>query len=391
MDPACWEPGANLTLSMSMRKSAKQKKPKQAKRRVRRSEPPNPTRATRDWNVNLGAKEASGFGVNLKGFNVGLGGTTTRSTRGLSECALDYACCLANPFTGPLACVPNLPILNTRKVRYFSVGSFQTSSTTNTGWIACDPNFGVASNEAAVVTSTAATAAVAIDFTAATNQLAFSNSDYLNSAFTPMGVGAEYRVVSCALRIRYTGTELNRGGQAFALVEPSHNTVQNFTPVDINGYTEARRFPITNEQWVVVHWYPILGSEFDFANTFVSPASLAPGAYGAVSAWPMVIFVTAPGAVTSTFEYEYSAVYELNGRNVQGKTISHADAAGFSAVQGAVVAALVLQPELSVRERDSERRTVSHAARQLATTQSTTGVTPRPPVQEHQGSMAQWF
>ena len=126
----------------------------------------------------------------------------------LSRCAADYAMCLSNPFTGPLACVPVSPTVMSLKLRAWTKGEFK-SGTAGVGYINADPYSAVASDLACVRHSDAAYAGstVALSGVAGTSAH-FSNSPYINASFTNGAAGAQYRVVSAGLRIRYIGTEL---------------------------------------------------------------------------------------------------------------------------------------------------------------------------------------
>jgi hypothetical protein len=340
------------------RKSNLQNKnlPKKKKKRTKRL-----SRVRKDVDVALKDLHFSGFGVKAGG------GLMVRQRKSaLSDCTHEYACCLVNPFTGPLACVPNFPVLQTRKVRYFARGNFSTG-VSGIGWIACDPNYGVTSDFAMTFFTLPAYTLNVVNFADTNVGFSSSNSDYVHTVFGASGTGAEWRVVSCGLRIRYTSTELNRGGQIFALTEPSHNSVQNFSQGDINGYTETKWFPVTDRDWVTIVWYPILSYEFDFSNTFIlfNPVG---GAYLAQASFPMVFYITAPGTPI-TFDYECFAVYELNGLHIQGKTVSHADASGFASVHSAIASDRILDP-YNANAMSVERKAVRKTQDQLLTTQS---------------------
>ena len=56
-------------------------------------------------------------------------------------CVRDYAQALANPFDCPPTCLPYLPPLPSRKVKYWARGSLLTQSSNGFGWIVAQPAF----------------------------------------------------------------------------------------------------------------------------------------------------------------------------------------------------------------------------------------------------------
>lgn len=276
---------------------------------------------------------------------------------GLSHCAADYAAALANPFTGPLACIPDYPVLMTRKVRSFAKGVVSTG-TAGFGFVAITPQNGVANDlrfcgfTDAAFTGTAPTMTTGnvtgINYSS-------SNAEYVAATF---GSGLnQYRVVSCGLRIRYVGTELDRGGQLVGYHDPQHFSIMaspgvGRTVSSLDGEVESRRFPV-DRSWKTVLYRPVddVDNQLDPGTRFMGPV-LDVDADGV---WYMTFYILAASAATSlTYEWEAYATYEISGRNVRGKTVSHFDPPGFASVHAASVQTQLLLPS---QLNDGERVT----------------------------------
>lgn len=269
----------------------------------------------------------------------------------LSECTRNYAASLANPFTGPLGCVPIAPTVMSLKIRTWVKGNFATSSTgaspTGFGFINADPYCAATYDTTSVVHSDASFQGTSIPnlATAGTSQH-FSNSPYANISFAPTAAGIQYRIVSAGLRIRYTGTELQRGGTIAAFVDPTSNSTigQDFSTV--MAEVTSRKFPV-NRSWTTILWRPVLIGDYAFQT---DPASHFTNAlFG-----PMCILVQSPSAsLASEYEYEFACCYEMNGRFVRGQTSTPVDVNGQNAVASAALKAGGIMPHQSEAESHS--------------------------------------
>lgn len=241
----------------------------------------------------------------------------------LSKCATDYARALVNPFTGPLACIPNFPALMSRKVRVWSKGVLETG-TNGVGFICADPNRGAVSDVSCVNFTDASFAGTTIvtPATAGVNN-GYSNSDYVNSQIAVNGI--TFRVVASGIRIRYVGTELDRGGYVVALSDTNHNSLYNRSISALDAEINSKRFPV-NREWITVVYRAVRDADDDFGTIAAqTPATTDLSFYQG-------IMVQAPGATTVTFEWEYYTIYEFQGSNARGQTPSHVDVVGYGAV-----------------------------------------------------------
>lgn len=253
----------------------------------------------------------------------------------LSACAREYAHALADPFDGPLGCIPDYPALNTRRARVFARGTGATG-TNGIGFVATIPNNGIAGDDNFVYSSTSAYTLTAFPttWTEAGVVASDSNSEYSTAQLVDGNVLV--RTVAHGLRVRYTGTEYARGGEIYSLQHPAHQTLSNATPGNLAGFDEFKRFEVDRE-WKTVVYTPV-----DLADTsFGLYANIAPTALNGAFMGHMIL---APSSTAETFSWEAFSVVEYNGPNVRGKTPSHYDPAGFAAVQAATALAQNLQP-----------------------------------------------
>jgi len=248
------------------------------------------------------------------------------SRSNLSKCATDYAQSLGNPFNGPAdACVPDYPALMTGRFRVWSKGTFTTAVSVGpaSGWIAFDPLNAMASDNPCVFyndpVSTTGDTILTPTITPGSNVPQYSNSPYVLGAFGQAGLQA--RVVSAGIRIRYIGTELNRGGEIVGLHHPSHSQLSGFTVPLMNTYKESARLPPIRE-WSTLLYRPVDTGDLNFA------IQLAPAAMQFFMGF--IVPSGIPGA--SPYEYEVFSNLEMQGAQVQNKLPSHVDSVGHGAV-----------------------------------------------------------
>lgn len=242
----------------------------------------------------------------------------------LSSSATAYARSLANPITGPLAAVPVHPAQLSKKFRVWIKGTFNVQTNNGIGWVAMSPDWMIANNFPGVYTSLATgTSATWFPFGSAGNYVElYSNSEYVDSN---VGTGEnqfEYRVVSAELKARYIGTELNRSGQKVALMDSNHQTLFNRTLSSLDAEETSKRFPV-DRTWTRVLYRPVDNDDFEFSSVLPLPAS---------NNHYMGIALQAPSGVSTPFEFEAYATFEIFGKNIRGMTPSHVDPTGFGAV-----------------------------------------------------------
>lgn len=245
-----------------------------------------------------------------------------------------------------MSCIPDYPATPSQRARCFSRGTFQTGTASGFGFIAVSPDYGVASDGICGFKSTSGFAGTAVDLTGgATVTTISTNSQYLRAGFTTNADGIAWRIVGSGLRVRYDGTELNRGGQIYALVEPTRDSLDGMTEDTMMAHLEAKKFSVSSREWTTVLYKPTFaGSTFSLLSP--SNATVQTKAAGFTRANYMGFIVKSPnpGTITITMEYEFFNVYEFQGPTVTGIQPSHVDQAGFSAVHTASMNGTLARP-----------------------------------------------
>lgn len=163
-----------------------------------------------------------------------------------------------------------------------------------------------------------------------------SNSPYGYADFNSSDVRG--RLVSYEIRVRYVGTELNRGGEISYLFEPHHDGLQGQSLATMLKYNEAKRFSINSakgEGWASLLWHPAEDQDttwFDKIKQANGTSDPSSSGYDAVffhdnvayawAAYPHGAIYINPAVDGSPMEIECWAVVEYAGRNVHGRSVS---------------------------------------------------------------------
>lgn len=258
----------------------------------------------------------------------------------VGPCAQKYAESLADPFTGPAdACMPVTPAVQSRKLRTFIRTRFQSSSVNGAGFVTMQP---LACNDGAVTAGNIGTAAAYTSSAAWLGPVALPNlnpatagviplnhnGEYSTSAFSSAGVQA--RLVSMGFRLRYAGTELNRGGRVMLYEDPDHSDWSTGASNSvIMGNEKAKEHKI-GEDWITLCTSgPVVPSEFDYVPYPNTPNG------GTTKAHYLLATIDS-AAVGSTYDVEFYWNWEITGILARGKTPSDSDDLGFSVAVGAL-------------------------------------------------------
>lgn len=242
----------------------------------------------------------------------------------LSPCVLDYAVAVTDPFDGPLSCLPaEFPPLPSYKTRVWAKGSGATG--TINGFVMMSPSRMAVNDANAVCYSNNVATYIQDGFPATTGDAgtALGNSNSLYGS-GQLGAGAafvQYRVVGAGLRAWYTGAEVDLSGNIICLREPNNTSLVSTTSTLALAYQNCRRVINTSERNVVTVLYMPVG-----------PNDISFGSSAAATDYCLGIIFQSKAAVASAFAWEAFAIVEYIGRNVPGRTRSHADPEGFSAV-----------------------------------------------------------
>lgn len=249
----------------------------------------------------------------------------------LSPCSLEYAESLANPFTGPIACIPSFPALPTGKMKCF-VRETISINAGGGGFLCYNPwkmafsgwtNAGEGTRPPLTLTPAAYAAGVVPAFGVAGLLLREANTPYVRSD------NVEVRLISAGLRARYIGTKLNQGGRIFGLHHPDHDTLVGMTQAQLAGFDECSVDSVTtNNKWFTLLYRPVDYNDFEFKSAGELEVD--------ETETPMVIGMIPPTGLGSEFEYEAYANFEVLGAIVRQKTASFSDATGLSAVTNAL-------------------------------------------------------
>jgi len=251
----------------------------------------------------------------------------------LSDISCRYAAALYDPKNCQEA--PNIPTSTqlSQKVKTFTRGSF-ASGTTGYGYIVVQPSEMISNSVPAATASTSTTVATAATLGGSYTNLASSsnsNSPWASTSYGTSAAQLQWRLIGCALYLKYAGTELNRGGDIILVQEPGHRSLNLYSYNTAMTFDHAKRVPMGND-WVHVCYTPgtyagpigNVTDDTDFSST--SPDSVGTLYLGA--------FVNTAGA-SQPLDYELYCWFEVVGSLARGATISYSDPIGFAAIDGA--------------------------------------------------------
>jgi hypothetical protein len=269
----------------------------------------------------------------------------------LSECATKYANAIANPFSSKAlgACVPDVLSLPSSKYTFRSQ-SFLFAGTQGFAYVAFNPwlllSNGIATTatgtQAPIVSSLATYAAGATPATfntagiGATSIVAPSNSSFTPAQLLAAGTNYQFRLVGAGLRVRYTGTELNRGGRYTFFRSPT-NTIGSCQSLGTAGalLNNAYHTVAVGREWREICYAPTKQSDLQY-NAWVDPSVTAASDYRVMCC---LVDGTSAG---NTFEYEAIAHFEMQSDQVAlPMSPSHSDPVGFGAVLSSIPPRLI--------------------------------------------------
>jgi hypothetical protein len=132
------------------------------------------------------------------------------------------------------------------------------------------------------------------------------------------------------VRIKYIGTELERGGNITTLNHPDGYPLAGMNDSDMLRFDQAKQYSVTRK-WTKVVWTPVIDDECEFEYSDAIPAYDDPA-----SGFSLGIFIRAPSATASAYAFECVAVYEYLGMSARGATYNPLDTVGVDAVRAAV-------------------------------------------------------
>ncbi len=238
----------------------------------------------------------------------------------LSGATRDYVHAVNNPYEAKLCGIPTFPALPTYKARVFARGTAQTG-TTGVGFVAASPGQCFANDTTSVYYTDSTFAGTAFAFTGTGINNAAVNSPYPASEIVTTAVTA--RVVGAGLRVRYGGTELNRGGFKICLVDPQHTTLGGRDAASLGAEPQTRRYPV-NRTWTNLMYRPVNTAEISFQ------------AGGALTSAYMGALLVAPAGVELLYEWEFFAIVEFQGATAVGQSHTNVDPTGYAAASSVI-------------------------------------------------------
>lgn len=181
-----------------------------------------------------------------------------------------------------------------------------TTGASGFGYVQAVPN---ASNDVNCVFSSSATygglltniAGIGVDLQM-NLQSPFSDGDFVGAGAN----GLEQRLVVAALRVRYIGTELNRGGRTVPFTNAGHQTTDLESIGEILSIPGIKTTPV-NRDWHTIRLSPMMPWETSYSR-YSYPATETGGANTSPSI--AIAFNSEPG---NAFEYEFVQYHEIIG------------------------------------------------------------------------------
>lgn len=237
----------------------------------------------------------------------------------LSACVCEYIELATDPFRIPEdVAIPMPPAMPSASLSSYIRGTMATGSG-SAGFVAIHAKNLVAGNVSSAWKSNGSYAGNTVAVTGTGVAADTSNSPYDAAAFgnDPTTGDMQYRLVAAGLRIRYTGTELERGGRCSGLAEPDHRSLTGATLAIMRGYDQASSVPVDGK-WHKVLWTPARETDYHYSST-------APNSGNSPT---MAFMVIAPSATSLPFEYEAFGHFELIGAQARGKKFRSVDPVG---------------------------------------------------------------
>jgi len=163
------------------------------------------------------------------------------------------------------------------------------------------------------------------------------NTDYAY----PIALTTMQRVVGAGLRVRFAGTELNRGGTLHCVEQPNHESLSQLNVANISQLESYFREPITRE-WTTLVYTPVQELEINFNqdpgnNIFYNQFTHSIG----------FLFDAANVGASQQFDFEAIVLFEVVGPQIRDLKLSECDPVGLSLVQN------VIRPETQLVANES--------------------------------------
>jgi len=220
--------------------------------------------------------------------------------------AAGYLNLYAKPFDADTVGLPVFPSPPSSKQTCWSRGSF-TVGTGGVGFIIGTPVTGSDVTSLCFSSSAYAGSVLASTGTGVTTT-GLTNVPISSASLSAETSGSRARVALAALRVRYTGTEQNRGGIIYPYVHPLH---QDITGKDISWLASQEDYvaaPVSRD-WITIVWTPVHRTECDYYHLGAPPSHA--NAETAAGGYSMGFIVSSANG--NTFEYQFVEHVEYTG------------------------------------------------------------------------------
>lgn len=265
----------------------------------------------------------------------------------LSPCAKAYAKALADPWDEPdeLPCIPDVVTIPSYKWTTKARGTF-TVGTGGIGWVVASPFLCAANGftgagsfvDYPIISTTTGYTGPSYGWTVNlgvinTPGVVGSNPSSIVSGTQLQAGNCTMRCVGHGIRVRYTGTELNRGGRLILFRDRGNGAVSQLTngPSLLND-PSCYTTPVSRT-WRGVTYVPAQSSLLSYnAIQAFQPTSQATD----TAARRGLIAYVDGSTSGNSFDYEITGYYEAVGQSMTPTTPSHGDAVGYGAILSSI-------------------------------------------------------
>jgi len=245
----------------------------------------------------------------------------------VSDATESYMHGIVNPSDAP-ACGMPIGGLPSEKNKCWARGRMSTG-TNGTGFILGVPAGITASDARCAFVTGPAFAGTAISNTVVANNVIAVSS---NSSYTLAQFGSstlKSRFVCGEIRVRYIGTELNRGGDAVVYCDTNHNSLIGYTEAQLLSFAAAGRSFISMQEWISCKYNGVVDPTEE--NFVIDPISsvLTKNANACMAIWINSAVANQP------FDYEVWGHFEIIGSLGANMTTTTPDPVGHTATNSA--------------------------------------------------------
>lgn len=253
----------------------------------------------------------------------------------LKECSLRYLDATLDPFgqltTEELPCIPDTFVLPSQKLATRMRGTFSIG-TNGFGYIAFAPLTQCSDVNVLQITGSTFAGNIGDPVIPGNNAVGTTNVKDVQFPYAS-GNAALARLVACGLRIRYSGTELNRGGDLIMcralgkqdfLDSMSTNTILQRQDHNVEAVTRRWHMSVWNPAFPDAVTYQVVNSAITSAGTSFRMGALVTGTAGNTYQYDIVRYWEIVSNDSSAATPTYSPI---------GVSKSHSDVDGFSAVK----------------------------------------------------------